>query len=136
MRLSKSLIVGTFLGGAFFISGCSQNIAKFSVATTGNMNMPSNLQKGTTVEGKDCITRVFGIPFGNRNNRVSNAVGKALEMATKKGQPNDALVNVDNRSSSWNIIIFVRQCIIAKGQPIGASSANDSQASKKESKDS
>ena len=129
MRLSKSLIVGTFLGGAFFISGCSQNIAKFSVATTGNMNMPSNLQKGTTVEGKDCITRVFGIPFGNRNNRVSNAVGKALDMATKKGQPNDALVNVDIRSSSWNIINN-------RSYTIGASSANDSKASKKESKDS
>lgn len=85
MRLSKSLIVGTFLGGAFFISGCSQNIAKFSVATTGNMNMPSNLQKGTTVEGKDCITRVFGIPFGNRNNRVRNARKSFKRLKAKKG---------------------------------------------------
>ena len=43
---------------------------------------------------------------------------------------------MDIRSSSWNIIIFGKQCIIAKGQPIGVSSANDSKASKKESKDS
>lgn len=75
------------------LSGCSQNLAKFSVASTGNAPLASNIEKGEVVQGKSCITRVFGIPFGNRNS-------KALEVATKKNQPADALQNVDIRASS------------------------------------
>lgn len=82
------------------LSGCSQNLAKFSVASTGNAPLASNIEKGEVVQGKSCITRVFGIPFGNRNNRISDAVGKALEVAAKKNQPADALQNVDIRASS------------------------------------
>ena len=82
------------------LSGCSQNLAKFSVASTGNAPLASNIEKGEVVQGKSCITRVFGIPFGNRNNRISDAVGKALEVAAKKNQPADALQHVDIRASS------------------------------------
>lgn len=48
------------------MSGCSQNLAKFSAASTGNVSLASNSKKGEYVQGKACISRVFGIPFGNK----------------------------------------------------------------------
>lgn len=66
------------------MNGCSQNLAKFSVASTGNVSLASNSKKGEYVQGKACISRVFGIPFGNKNNRVTEAEAKALEVAAKK----------------------------------------------------
>lgn len=126
----QGFCIGGIAMSVILMTGCSQNVAKFSVATTGNLSLPSSLSKGKTIEGKDCITRFFGIPFGNTKNRVSNAVGKALDEAAKKGEPSDALVNVDIRSSYWSIIIFGRQCIIAKGQPVGK--AIESSTHKKE----
>lgn len=118
--IGKVLKVGGALAlGVVFLTGCSQNMAKFSAVSTGNVSFSKDTQKGEYVEGKDCIHLVFGIPFGNSNNRISGAVAKALEKAVKKEQPADALVNVDIRASYWNIIIYGRNCIIAKGQAIG-----------------
>ncbi len=111
----KSLII-IALGGVI-LTGCSKNIARFSVATTGNLPL-QNVEKGETVKGKDCRTYIFGFPLGNTQNRVSGAVGKALDQASKKGRPSDALVNVDIRSTWWTILIFGRSCLVASGQPI------------------
>ncbi len=116
----KVLKVGGALAlGVVFLTGCSQNMAKFSAVSTGNVSFSKDAQKGEYVEGKDCIHSVFGKTFGNTRNRVSGAVANALEVAVKKGQPGDALVNVDIRESRWSIFIYGKSCIIAKGQAIG-----------------
>lgn len=104
---------------AVLMSGCSQNLAKFSVASTGNVPLASSSEKGEYVQGKACISKVFGISFGNKQNRISEAVAKALEVAAKKNQPADALVNVDIRASNWSLLFFGKNCIIAKGQAVG-----------------
>ncbi|MGX3045548.1 DUF6567 family protein [Helicobacter sp. T3_23-1056] len=117
--MTKYLSVCAVAVLALFMAGCSQNLAKFSVASTGQAPLASNIAKGETVQGKSCITKVFGISFGNRNNRISDAVAKALDNAAKNNQPSDALTNVDIRASSWSLLFFGKNCIIAKGQPIG-----------------
>lgn len=103
---------------AFILSGCSANLARFSVASTGNIPI-SNSSKGEYVEGKDCTFNLFGFPIGNTQNRISGAVAKALEEAHKKGQPADALTNVDVSSNYVGIWIVGRDCVTAKGQAIG-----------------
>ena len=115
--MSKSLVFSVVLG-AFVLSGCSANLARFSVASTGNIPI-ANTTKGEYVEGKDCVTTIFGFPIGNTTNRVSGAVARALEEAHKKGQPADAVTNVDVSGKWWSIWIVGRDCITAKGQAIG-----------------
>lgn len=116
--MKKSLVFGLIAAGLFF-TGCSQNLARFSVASTGNLPM-QNVEKGDYVKGKDCVWRLFGFPLGNTQNRVSGAVAKALEQSAK-GRGNagaDALTNIDISSSFWSLIIIGKSCITAKGQPI------------------
>lgn len=117
--MRKLTLLGLVLGSLLFV-GCSQNVARFSVATTGNLPM-KDVEKGDLVKGKDCITTVFFFGLGNTQNRVSGAVAKALEKAVKKGnseKPADALVNVDISHSYWSAIFFGRDCYTAKGQAI------------------
>lgn len=111
-------IFGILLGMvALFFSACSHNMARFSVASTSSL--PVKMEKGeAVVKGKDCITSILFIPIGNSNNRISGAVGKALDIAHKKGYPSDALQNVDISYSYWSIILFGRDCWIASGQPV------------------
>lgn len=113
----KKYTILFILSVALFLVGCSHNIARFSVATTGNLPM-NNVEKGPTVEGKECIHFILGIPFGNKANRVSGAVSDALDNATNAGYPSDALVNVDILQSHWTILIYGQDCITATGQPI------------------
>lgn len=112
----NKLMGAGLLGLVFIFAGCSQNLARFSVATTSNLPM-TDLTKGEYVKGKDCIFTFLWWGFGNTSNRVSGAVAKALEVSAKKGGPSDALVNVDISESSWQFIIG-RNCIWAKGQAI------------------
>lgn len=117
--MTKFSLVASVVLGAFVFAGCSANLARFSVATTGNMPI-ANATKGNYVESEaECITMFLGIPIGNVANRVSGAVANALEEAHKKGQPADAVTNVDISSSYWSILIVGRDCITAKGQAIG-----------------
>ena len=48
--MKKSLVFGLIAAGLFF-TGCSQNLARFSVASTGNLPM-QNVEKGDYVKGK------------------------------------------------------------------------------------
>lgn len=112
------LLVCTILG-AFALSGCSQNLARFTAVSTTMIQLPETNQKGDYVSGKECINYIFGIPLGNHNNRVSGAVAKALENAYKNGQPADALTNAEVAQSYWTTIIFGRDCVTARGQAIG-----------------
>lgn len=121
----KFILFSILLLSLVVFYGCSQNIARFSVATTGNLPM-TNVKKGKTVEGRDCIHSIFGIDIGNENNRVSGAVSDALDKAADEGQPSDALVNVDIKHSSWSILIYGRDCIYATGQPIAIGHHNTS----------
>ncbi|MGX2984423.1 hypothetical protein ACWIWK_02970 [Helicobacter sp. 23-1048] len=116
---SKMFKISVACAFALLLGGCSQNLAKFSVVSTGNVSLAEKSEKGDYVEGKDCIHEVLFWSLGNRFNRVSGAVGKALEKAAKKGQPADALVNADIRASYWSIFFYGRNCIIAKGQATG-----------------
>ena len=116
--MTKFSLVASAALAAFVFAGCSQNLARFSVASTGNIPIP-NAEKGEYVTGKDCINYIFGFPLGNELNRVSGAVAKALEAAQKKGQPADALTNIDISASYWSILVYGRDCITAKGQAIG-----------------
>ena len=116
--MTKFTLVASAVLAAFVFAGCSQNLARFSVASTGNIPI-ANATKGEYVTGKECINYLFGFPLGNEQNRVSGAVAKALEVAQKKGQPADALTNVDVSSSFWHIIVYGRDCVTAKGQAVG-----------------
>lgn len=97
--------------------GCSHSLARFSVATTSNLPL-TDVKKGENIEGKDCLYYFLGIPLGNTQNRISNAVGDALDKAHEAGQPADALVNVHIKTSGWSIILFSGDCVYAAGQPI------------------
>ena len=118
--MKKSLLFGIVVGALFF-AGCSQNVARFSVASTGNLPL-QNVKKGDYVKGKDCIWYLFGWPLGNTQNSVSGAVAKALEVAAKKDKEgvgaSDALVKVDVSASFWTLLIIGKGCYTAKGQPI------------------
>ncbi|WP_394959528.1 hypothetical protein [uncultured Helicobacter sp.] len=108
------------LGGVialFVLSGCSNNLARFSMATTSNLPV-TNVQKGEIVKGKDCITEILWFGIGNTQNRVSGAVANAIEQSVKKGNHADALINVDISHSYWSAILFGRDCITAQGQAI------------------
>lgn len=118
--MKNTLLFGIVVGALFF-AGCSQNVARFSVASTENLPL-QNVKKGDYVKGKDCVWYLFGFPLGNTQNRVSGAVAKALEVAAKKDKEgvgaSDALVNVDISVSSWTLFIISKDCYTAKGQPI------------------
>lgn len=117
--MTKFSLVASVVLGAFVFAGCSANLARFSVATTSNVPI-ANATKGNYVESEaECITVFLGIPIGNVANRVSGAVANALEVAHKKGQPADALINVDVTHTFWTAILVGRDCITAKGQAIG-----------------
>lgn len=117
--MTKFPLVASVIFGAFVLAGCSQNLARFSVATTSNVPI-ANSTKGNYVESKaECITVFLGIPIGNMTNRISGAVASALEEAHKKGQPADALINVDVTHTYWSALLVGRDCVTAKGQAIG-----------------
>ena len=114
--MKKSYLLGSLVA-LFVFSGCSTNMARFSMATTSNLPV-TNLKKGNIVEGKDCITQVLWWSFGNTQNRVSGAVANAIDRSVKKGDYADALINVDISHSYWNALLFGRDCITAQGQAI------------------
>ena len=116
--MSKFSLVASLALSSLIFVGCAQNIARFSVASTSNIPI-ANSTKGEYVTGKECVNVILGIPLGNLQNRVSGAVAKALEEAQKKGQPADALINVDISVSFWSAIIYAQNCVTAKGQAIG-----------------
>ncbi|MBQ7078261.1 MAG: hypothetical protein IJM92_01040 [Fibrobacter sp.] len=101
------------------ICGCSQNLARFSIVSTGATPLANNVQKGEYVTGSDCIRRILFFTFGNKENRISGAVADALEKAAKKGLPADALINVDISTSYTNLFLYESDCIDAKGQAVG-----------------
>lgn len=115
-RICKLSVACAF---ALILGGCSQNLARFSVASTGNVALASDSKKGEYVEGEDCIHHIFGISFGNTQNRISGAVAKALEKATKRGEFADALINVDIRARYWSVFFYGQNCIVARGQAVG-----------------
>ncbi|WP_334094583.1 hypothetical protein, partial [Helicobacter typhlonius] len=116
IMVSKSLLFGTLLG-AVLLAGCSNNVARFSVATTGSL--PVKMEKtDKTVKGKDCITSILFWDVGNTQNRISGAVANALDVAAKQGLPSDALQNVNISYSTWSVVLFGRNCYTATGQPV------------------
>jgi len=115
--MKKRLFI--ILGSALLLCGCSQNLARFSIVSTGATPLPNNIQKGEYVSGDDCIRRILFFTFGNTANRISGAVADALENAAKKGLPADALINVDITTSYTNLLLYESDCIEAKGQAIG-----------------
>ncbi len=115
MKLYPTILALSFI----LLCSCSQNIARFSIVSTGATAVPNTVQKGQYVSGSDCIRRILFISFGNETNRISGAVANALERAAKKGLPADALINVDISSTYKNFIVYGSNCIVAKGQPIG-----------------
>lgn len=115
--MKKSLLLVAVVCGATFFVGCSDNLARFSVASTGSL--PVKMEKGgEIVKGKDCRTKILFWELGNTNNRISGAVSDALNKALKKGHPSDALQNVDISYSRWSVILFGRNCYTATGQPV------------------
>lgn len=100
---------------AFIFTGCSQRMASFSVASTANMTIP-NAKKGAYVEGKDCVVIILGIPIGNLQDRISNAISLALEDAHEKGEPDEGLMNVSIHVQNHGIGLFGKNCVVAKGQ--------------------
>lgn len=114
--MNKSLFF-VLITSIFIFAGCSQNLAHFSMASTGNLPI-TNLEKGNYVTGQECITFILGIPIGNFQNRVSVAVSNALENASKAGFHADALTNVDISVSAWSILLFGQNCVTAKGLPV------------------
>ena len=91
---------------AILICGCSQNLARFSIVSTGATPLANNVQKGEYVTGSDCIRRILFFTFGNKENRISGAVA-------------DALINVDISTSYTNLFLYESDCIDAKGQAVG-----------------
>lgn len=82
--MTKSLLSIALVSGAMLFIGYSNNIACFSVASTGSL--PVKMEKGgDVVVGEDCRTHILFWTIGNSNNRVSGAVADALNVATKKG---------------------------------------------------
>lgn len=100
-----------------FFVGCSTTLGTYSFASTGNI--PIEAKTGNYVEGSDCIHSVFGISFGNKENRITIATAKALENANKKGEPDQALSNVVITQSDWSILFYGQNCINVIGQATG-----------------
>lgn len=117
IMLKRTMCLMVMLCGILLLGGCSQNVARFSIVSTGNIQM-DKLNKGDTIEGEDCITFILGFPIGNTTNRISGAVANALEVAHGSGQPSDALVNVDVSMKYWSAVLFGRNCVVARGQPV------------------
>ena len=120
--MTKISLFGTIVC-AFVLAGCSAgvNLAKFSIATTQNMPLPSNIKKGEYVEGSVCAKYLFGYQLGGElNDRVSSAVAEALIIAHKRGEPADALTNVQIRGEVTSYLgIYATDCVYAKGQAVG-----------------
>ena len=113
----KPLALSALIAGTMLLVGCSENLARFSIASTGSL--PVKMEKGgEIVKGKDCRTKVLFWEVGNTANRISGAVAKALDSAAVKGHPSDALQNVDISYSRWSVLFFGRNCFIATGQPV------------------
>lgn len=113
----KTILALASLCGAVFFCGCSQNLARFSLVSTGNVPL-ANVEDGGYVVGKDCIRRILFFTFGNRNDRITGAVVNALERAEKKELPSDALVNASISHSSADFLLFSWDCYEAKGKAI------------------
>lgn len=80
----KTVLVLTLLCGMALFFGCSQNLARFSLVSTGNVLL-SGVEDGEYITGEDCIRRILFFTFGNRNDRISGAVVDALEKAIRVG---------------------------------------------------
>jgi hypothetical protein len=113
----KTFIAFGLLCCALFLCGCSQNLARFSLVSTGNVPL-AGVEDGEYVVGKDCIRRILFFTFGNRNDRITGAVVNALERADKKEFPSDALTNASISHSSANFLLFSWDCYEAKGKAI------------------
>ena len=119
--LKRTTCVIALLCGLLLLGGCSTNLARFTIASTNNVQT-ANLKKGNIIEGEDCITDILGIPIGSMNDRISRAVANALEAAHSSGQPAEALINVEISMRNWTVILFGQSCVIARGQPVSTSS--------------
>ncbi len=113
----KTVFMLTLFFCALFLCGCSQNLARFSLVSTGNVPLVG-VEDGEYVVGKDCIRRILFFTFGNRNDRITGAVVNALERADKKDLPSDALVNASISHSSADFLLFSWDCYEAKGKAI------------------
>ncbi len=113
----KTVLVLSLFCGMVLFCGCSQNLARFSLVSTGSVPL-AGVEDGEYVTGKDCIRRILFFTFGNRNDRISGAVVDALEKANEKELPSDALVNASISHSSADFLLFSWDCYEAKGKAI------------------
>lgn len=96
------------LGASLF--GCAYRIGDFTVGSSKNISLLS--QKGDTVVGEDCATKILGIPVaGPMMPNFKTAVDKALERA--KG---DVIADAVMWESHISAVIFDQSCFKVEGK--------------------
>jgi len=113
----KKSLIALGLGALFLMTGCSQRMGEFTVASTQNV---SNLKTtettpNTHVEGKSCIHYITFIPVGNFQNRIQEAMDNAIMNGKKKGINGDVLLNTRIYHRSWWAILYGQDCWIVEG---------------------
>lgn len=91
--------------------GCSTRIGDFTVGSTKNIGLLS--QKGETVSGEDCTTKLFGwIPIaGPTAPNFKTAMDQALERA--KG---DVVADAVMWSSYYHFLLVSQECFKVEGK--------------------
>ena len=114
----KKGLLALGVGALLLMTGCSQRLGEFTVASTKNVanlkTTEATADKHT--EGETCIHTVIIFPFGNFQNRIQEAMDDAIENAKEKGIEGDLLLNARIYRSSWYIpFIYGQDCIKVEG---------------------
>ncbi len=113
----KKALLGLGLGAMLLLTGCSQRMGEFTVASTQNV---SNLKTteptpSSHVEGESCIYFITFIPFGNFQDRIQEAMDDAIMNGKKKGINGDVLLNTRIYHRHWWALLYGQDCWIVEG---------------------
>ena len=114
----KKIMLAASMGTMLLMTGCSQRLGEFTVASTKNV---SDLQTTPTTpkahtEGETCINTILIFSFGNRQNRIQEAMDNAINNGKKRGIQGDLLLNSRIYWNDWYIpFIYGRNCITVEG---------------------
>ena len=114
----KKLIVSALIAGTALSFGCAQRLGEFTVASTKNVPELKYDENTVPVEGEDCLHFIFGMfPVGNYQNRLQEAMDRAIDSGREKGMKGNILVNTRIYIRGWIIpLIYGQQCVVVKGE--------------------
>ena len=113
----KKSLLALGVGALLLMTGCSQRMGEFTVASTQNVSdlKTTPPTPDTHVEGESCIHYITFIPVGNFQNRIQEAMDDAIMNGKKKGINGDLLLNARIYHKHWWLLLYGQDCWVVEG---------------------